>query len=400
MGKAPIKILVSHPGKQHVHHLLKTLQTYNIDYVFYTSFWYKPDKFPFRLINILPQKIRAKLHSELKKRYDKEINGANVFQFAYFEVIREVIDKFAGAKLKEILLYYRNIIHDKWVANQLKKVNPSVVIGYEECCLHTFKKAKELGITTLLDLAQIHYKEIERISNTFPFFKKTFANTSLRNKINFLKENELQKADYIICLSSFAEKSLLDNGFNKDKIFLANLGSDTSKFYSKKEYNNDETLKLIYVGTLFRRKGIDTLLEAIKQLNKNIHLYLIGPGGDSENELQNYQQYFTRVNFAHHEELNNYFNKSDVFVLPSYLDSWGMVVIEAMTCGLPVIVTENTGSKDAVDKESGIIIPAGDIEALKKAIMLFYENRSLLETMGRNAALTAKKFEWKNYYEQ
>ena len=394
------KILITHPGKQYVHHLLKALEVYNINYVFYTSFLYNPKKFPFTLIALLPKFIRTKVEKELKKRAFSELDNSKIFQYPWFEILREIGDKFLSENTKDELLYKRNIIHDKWVAKKLKHINPYMVIGYEESSYYTFKKARELGITTVLDLAQIHYKEIENISNTFPFFKKAFANTSLRKKINFIKENELKNTDYIICLSSFAEESLLKNGFDKNRIFIANLGADTSKFIPKKEYNNESTLKLIFVGTLFRRKGVDILLEAVKQLHKNIHLYLIGPMGDSESDLKKYEGEFTRVSFVHHEELNNYLNKADVFVLPSYLDSWGMVVTEAMACGLPVIVTNNTGAKDAVNKNCGIIIPTGDINALKDSIMFFYQNREKLEQMGRQAAIEALKFGWEHYHAQ
>jgi len=393
-------ILVTHPGKQYVHHLLKALEVNNIDYIFYTSFHYNPKLFPFNIISFFPKFIKDKLERELKKRAFSDINTSKIIQFPWFEILREIGDKFLSENNKDKLLYRRNIIHDKWVAKRLKKINPFIVLGYEESSYHTFKKAKELGITTILDLAQIHYKEIERISNSFPSFKKTFANTSLRKKINFIKENELKNTDYIICLSSFAEKSLLEHGIDKSKIFIANLGADTSKFIPKKEYNNKESFKLIFVGTLFRRKGIDILLKAVKQLNKNIHLYLVGPMGDSENDLKEYEGEYTRISFVHHEELNNYLNKSDVFVLPSYLDSWGMVVTEAMACGLPVIVTENTGAKDAVKSNCGIVIPPGDIDALKDSIMFFYNNREQIEIMGKQSAIEALNFEWTSYHTQ
>ena len=127
---------------------------------------------------------------------------------------------------------------------------------------------------------------------------------------------------------------------------------------------------------------------------------LIGPLNDTNDLLKKYAGLYTHIPFMHHEELNSYLNKSDIFILPSYLESWGMVVIEAMSTGLPVIVTENTGAKDAVIQGCGKIIAAGDINALKNCINFFYENRTELETMGKKARQQALNFEWNNYYYQ
>ena len=66
--------------------------------------------------------------------------------------------------------------------------------------------------------------------------------------------------------------------------------------------------------------------------------------------------------------MNKVFNESDVFVFPSYLDSWAMVVVEAMACGLPVLVSENTGAKDVVHESCGEILSVGNYHQLKEKI--------------------------------
>jgi glycosyltransferase involved in cell wall biosynthesis len=77
-----------------------------------------------------------------------------------------------------------------------------------------------------------------------------------------------------------------------------------------------------------------------------------------------------------------------------------MVVLEAMACGTPVIITENTGSKDAVSKGGGFVIPSGDMDALKEKISFLYRNRTVMEDMGRKAHLVAQQYTWENYYRQ
>ena len=86
--------------------------------------------------------------------------------------------------------------------------------------------------------------------------------------------------------------------------------------------------------------------------------------------------------------------------MPSYLDSWGRVVLEAMACGTPVIVTENTGVKDAVGANGGRVIPVGDLSQLKEGIFHFYHHRSEVESMGKQARKNAEKYTWEGYRNQ
>ena len=78
---------------------------------------------------------------------------------------------------------------------------------------------------------------------------------------------------------------------------------------------------------------------------------------------------------------------------------WAMVAIEAMACGLPVIITQNTGAKDAVTADAGFVIPVDDKAVLKEKILQLYHNRNLLETMGKAARKVSLKYSWQQYYE-
>ena len=73
-------------------------------------------------------------------------------------------------------------------------------------------------------------------------------------------------------------------------------------------------------------------------------------------------------------------------------------MIEAMGCGTPVIVSENTGAKETVsDGVNGFVIPVEDIAALKQKILFFYNNRDKLESFGKNARKRAENYTWENY---
>jgi glycosyltransferase involved in cell wall biosynthesis len=101
------------------------------------------------------------------------------------------------------------------------------------------------------------------------------------------------------------------------------------------------------------------------------------------------------------DEPESFFKSADLFVLPSVQDGFGMVVLEAMACGVPVIVTENVGAKDFVKNGvNGLLIEPLSEEEISNAIFLFYENRDLSFQMGREARKQALQIKWEKYQKQ
>jgi glycosyltransferase involved in cell wall biosynthesis len=93
------------------------------------------------------------------------------------------------------------------------------------------------------------------------------------------------------------------------------------------------------------------------------------------------------------------FRRADVFVLPTLCDSFALVHLEAMACGVPVITTPNCGSvvRDGVD---GFVVPIRDAEAIADTIELLLADRALRERMGQNARARAREFTWERYGER
>ena len=97
-------------------------------------------------------------------------------------------------------------------------------------------------------------------------------------------------------------------------------------------------------------------------------------------------------------ELMQYYNRSSVLVLPSIADAYPLVVLEALVCGLPVIVSANTGSKEMVrDGEDGFVVPIRDVGALKQKILLLYEDPDAQYRMAEAAAQRASQLTLEGY---
>ncbi|WAC42713.1 glycosyltransferase [Pedobacter sp. SL55] len=150
------------------------------------------------------------------------------------------------------------------------------------------------------------------------------------------------------------------------------------------------------------QKGVELLIKCLDEIADNkIQLTLIGQiNEDHYDNLIKARNYIIHIPYVPNEALNEYYQRSDIFVLPSYLDSWGMVVIEAMSNGVPVIVTENCGAKDAVKRGGGIIIKPDSIMDLKQAIEFYMKDEMAREIDGAKAKEIALSYNDINYQQK
>jgi glycosyltransferase involved in cell wall biosynthesis len=401
--KTKPRIVVSHPGKQYVHQLLYALQREGYLQLFITSIWYKPSFWVYQLINSIPIIGKIIFHKFLKKKTFANQQDELIEQYPWKEMWRQILVQVSTKYRSEKYVFTVEKAHDKYVARRLRKLRPDIFIGYEKSSLESFKEIKRQGGIAVLDLAQVHYKYLIELRDTQETFNDLFEDKALFDEINRVKAEEYQYADYILTLSEFAKSTLVKYGIDERKIYIANIGFNPAIFIPKTEYYKKLTvnpqLKLIYTGTFTKRKGVHLLLQAVKELDlPGLELTIIGPVLDGKELLDEYKGFFKYYDFLHHEELVKHIHESDVYVFPSYLDSWAMTVIEAMACGLPVIVTENTGAKSAViDGENGFIIPINDLEVLKSKIRFFYNQAEVIKKIGERAEKNIRELSIENY---
>ena len=147
----------------------------------------------------------------------------------------------------------------------------------------------------------------------------------------------------------------------------------------------------LYVGRIENRKGIHLLLEACKYLRKeklDFTLTIVGKGPEQE-YLQEYckqvglESYLNWVDWVTYDSLGLYFRSADVFVFPSLEDTWGMVVLEAMAFGLPILCSERAGASEmVVAGENGYLFDPNSPEALCNYMKKFIHQPELVKSMG------------------
>lgn len=145
------------------------------------------------------------------------------------------------------------------------------------------------------------------------------------------------------------------------------------KLALRKTLGIPEEKMLLSVGQFIPRKGFDLLLQAVNTLDKHIGVYIVGGTPTEEYLTYARENDLTNVHFVGFktkQELESYYLAADLFVLPTREDIWGLVVGEAMSCGLGVITTTmcNAGLTLIENGKNGFLVPPEDVRALRMAI--------------------------------
>ncbi|KAA0548462.1 glycosyltransferase family 4 protein [Bacillus sp. BGMRC 2118] len=169
----------------------------------------------------------------------------------------------------------------------------------------------------------------------------------------------------------------------------------------RKKLNIKEEKVILSVGQFIHRKGFDVLLNACSILPREYGIYIVGGEPPDEyvklkKKLELNNVHF--VGFKSKEDLKEYYMASDLFVLPTREDIWGLVINEAMAYGLPIITTEKcvAGLELVKDYENGFIIPVDDSSNLAKKITEIIEDDNLQEKMRNNSLIKIKKYTIEN----
>ena len=146
---------------------------------------------------------------------------------------------------------------------------------------------------------------------------------------------------------------------------------------------------LVYAGRFTPEKKLHLLIDAVRKLGRPYHLVLIGSG----TELPRYPQ-ITYVPFKRDQrQLARLLASCDMLVHPGDCETFGLIVLEAMACGLPVVGTSGGGVAELVDDDTGILARPNDVDSLAEAIDAIYARD--LRQLGLNArAKAANQYDW------
>lgn len=213
-------------------------------------------------------------------------------------------------------------------------------------------------------------------------------------------ERAAQRADQIICASTFTKKSLVQSGINPNIINVVPYGVDSTVFFPTDEsgHSSRDIFKIVFVGQSSERKNLDRLIHAWEILSlPESSLILVG-GGISYNKLLMNRCNISSTGRVTNDSLRSILSDADVLILPSIAEGFGLVILQSIGCGTPVIATDHTGLVDILHKyDVGKIIPYHDLCNLEGYIEWAYYNRGQLHKMRKNCIDASLYYSWERF---
>ncbi|MFP4228867.1 MAG: glycosyltransferase family 4 protein [Salinivenus sp.] len=264
--------------------------------------------------------------------------------------------------------YLKNDLFDRRAASTLDEPAERFM-GFVGQALHSFERADALGFKELeLVAVNSHVDNVRRLHDQAA--RQWSHDDSWLNDWHRRKTlAEYERADRIFVHSEYTRQSFLDAGVPESKLERTDL-TPAPRFVPPSSRPDDDIFRVVYVGRVDITKGIPVLLEAFSRLPDPAELTIVG--GWATRHMKAYMQSWLdrepRLRMAPGDPLPA-LHAADVFVHPSYEDGFGYAPAEAMACGVPVIVTEDTGMKEYVTEgENGYIVPTGSVDALHERL--------------------------------
>lgn len=350
---------------------------------------YVPSLNSARIIDFLYRKRKSLVLKNLLKRRDPLLQKY-IKCCSFSELFYRVFGAIFGEN--DALMYYSHILFGR---QSCKYINNADIFHVRSGSGRggAIEKAQNEGMKVLVDHSIPHPHSMERVlKDEYSKYGKVFdlgGDSKFWNGV----VKDCQAADYLLVNSDYVKKTFVDEGFNPNKIKVLYLGVREDFFSIKKSYEIEGEIKILFVGAFGFRKGCEYILKALKKLNSlNIKykLFLIGSYAGFEDVLSSYDSlHIDFVGNVFYDDLKNYYSSCDIFLFPSLCEGCTRAGMEAMSAGIPVIVTENCGLP-VQNNINGVIIPIKDKDEIVKAILKLSSSIELRRKIGMEAAKTIR----------
>lgn len=403
-NKKTKRVIVAHAGKQHSLQLAEALEREGVLYKYITTVYDKPRSITSTIKGLLKGK-------DLKKASGRHNNGIPNNKV-------ELIMEWGGLLLlllirlpkKFIRLDYYwclalNNMFSKKVGKYALKHDVDAVILFDSMAEKAFEiiKKKNPNITCIMDVSIATRQFMKHNFEKDPGIEELkYEHPELWNdKLMRMFEREIKLTDKFIVASNMSRRSLNFCGVQDEDIFVVPYGVNLEQFNLSIPDSIDGPLRIIYVGQVSYRKGIHHLLNIIKEYRKDqIEVHLCGTYRTSSGIYKDYSSYenIHFDGFVTRDILASMYQNSDVFVFPTIGEGYGLVVLEALSCGVPVVCSDLAGGDDAIiNGVNGFVFEGGNDVALKDRIDWCLHNRDKLFNMRKSARESVLSYTWDKY---
>ncbi|MEE2998026.1 MAG: glycosyltransferase family 4 protein [Pseudomonadota bacterium] len=318
----------------------------------------------------------------------------------HLEVIRRLAQRSTRQDVTDFILER----FGRFVARNLGRSGTDLLVGWSSVTLEAIPVARDKGMAVVVDRGASHIVHQDNIL-TMAYQELDLEFPGISRRVIGREMKEYLAADKIIVPSTVAANSFVDHGIAPEKLAVVRLGVDTERFRPVARSSRSGKPRILFVGSIGIQKGTPRLLQSFAPLSRQAELHLVGP----------VEQEFARaleglptdgVTFrgpvAKHK-IPKIYTEADIFCLPSVHEGFGMVVLEAMAAGLPVVVSDQVGAADVINNgESGYVFPVASGEALTEILAGLICNPKLRQEIGQTARQEAESREntWDGYVDR
>lgn len=294
-------------------------------------------------------------------------------------------------------------LHDYIVSRRIEKLAGQIDIihTWSLGALRTLKIAAELGIPTVLERPNAHtrfaYKIVQKECKDLGVVLPSNHEHAYNEDVLCKEEEEYRLAYRLLCPSDFVVRTYLDQGFKREKLVRHIYGYDEKRFYpDNKSLEPKRGLTILFVGVCAVRKGLHYALKAWlnSSASQNGTFLIAGEFLPAYREkLIPFLSHPSVKVLGHRNDVPELMRKSDILVLPSIEEGFGLVCTESMGSGCVPLVSDAC-TDICKHMENALVHEVGDVKALTKHITMLHEDRELLERLRAAALQTAPEVTW------
>ena len=407
-----MKVLIAHPAQQHSYRLAIALKKAGMLDKYITTVYYKNRSLTYFVSKFLKGSLKIKAEN----RHCTYIDDNEVIQYCEGEGLLKLValnTRFLKKKYDQIK-YNTADRFAKKVAKYAIKHHVDAVVTYDDCSPLLFEELqkKAPNILRILDMSAANILYMRNIYERDMDIVPSFANRLRKERsicwnpiIINRAEREIKATQKFLVPSNFVAKSLEFSGVKTEQIILCPYGVDVSQFsmkkYDENQFIHTRPIRFIYVGGVKELKGIAYLFDAFMEIpTDDAILTVVGSYCSSDDDIKPYLERIRFTGNILHDEVAHELKNSDVFVFASLGEGLSLSTLEAAACGLPLIVTENSGVNDGISDKEGFVIPIQSKDAIKEKVLWFINHPEKIYPMGEAARKFALLYSWDAYYER
>lgn len=389
-----MKVLVVHPGTQHAFHLAAQLHRHQALAGFYTGLAFAADGWTDRVWRSLPERWRR----PLANRRVVGVPPAGLH-------VRPLGEMWAQWRLRagadsEQLMHRRNEMFQRRLPDRAFE-SATAVVGFDTASWIVAQRTTDRSLPFILDQSIAHpdagAAARKLAQQRHPEWNH--APSASREAARESEQIEHRLARRIVAATSYTARTLVEHGIAPERVSVNPYGVDLERFQVCPR-EPGRPLRFLFAGSIGARKGVPLLVEAWRRLaGVGIELWIVGSSTPAALERIPPLPGLQVFGPIPQRELALRMQQCDVFVLPSYFEGFGLVLLEAMASGLPIIATTATAGPDLVTEGvNGWVFEPGDQEQLTNTMNECVERGpQQISEMGRQARAAAERFTWTAY---